>query len=271
MSMKGPFISEIAHKTYAINDYGMSSMFVLVGEERALLIDSGVGLSDLNAVVRSVTDKPYDVAITHGHGDHIGGCCQLDRMYLHPADKEMFLTNDVAFLDHYIELMKEMGSGEAYDVPRPIRTEKTPEVLELYDGQVFDLGNRKVRVIHTPNHTSGCCCFLDERERILFSGDACNGNLGLSESVQTSLESLLKLKALESEYDRNFNGHIGYAGKPDCLPQPESTLNDCIWICEHILQGDAPIEDLPENPHQKKGAVVYHGAVRITFSKENLT
>lgn len=96
--MKGPFISEIAYKTYAINDYGMSAMFLLVGEEKAMLIDTGVGLTDIVKTVQEITDTPFFTVLTHGHGDHIGGCEQLEEMYIHPADKEMYLHNDMDFL-----------------------------------------------------------------------------------------------------------------------------------------------------------------------------
>lgn len=270
MSMKGPFISEIAYKTYAVNDYGMSTMFVLVGEERAMLIDTGVGLTDLEKAVRTVTEKPYFTVLSHGHGDHIGGCGQLSEVYIHPADKQMYLENDRERLQKYIDQMGEMGSFEAYDVPKPLCAEKLPRLLDLEDGMVFNLGNRPVRVIHTPDHTPGSCCFLDERERILFSGDACNVNLGLSESVNTTLKSLYKLDTLRDQFDRNFNGHVGYVGRPDCFSMPDSTLDDCIWICRHLLQGDALVEELPGIFHYDNAGTVVHGAVRITFSKDNL-
>ena len=268
--MKGPFISEIAYKTYAINDYGMSAMFLLIGKEKAMLIDTGVGLTNIEATVREITDKPYFAVMSHGHGDHIGGCEQLEEMYIHPADKEMYLNNDFNFLENYIEKMADMGSKTAYELPRSIRTGNVPRLYDLEDGMTFDLGGRRVEVLFTPDHTPGSCCFLDFNTRILFSGDACNINLGLSESVNTTLHSMYKLKARSSEFDRNFNGHVGYAGRPNCYSMPDSTLDDCIWICEHILKGDAPVVKQPENVHHKNGAYVDHGAVHISFSLDNL-
>ena len=268
--MKGPFISEIAYKTYAINDYGMSAMFLLVGNEKTMLIDTGVGLTDIAKTVREITDKPFFTVLTHGHGDHIGGCEQLEEMYIHPADREMYLHNDFDFLEKYIQQMAERGSAAAYDLPQSIRTGKVPRLYDLEDGMVFDLGGRRVTVLHTPDHTPGCCCFIDHQSRILFSGDACNINLGLSETINTSLASLYKIKSHEAEFDRNFNGHIGYTGMPNCYSMPDSTLDDCIWICEHILKGDAPIVKQPENTHHKNGAYVDYGAVHISFSLDNL-
>ena len=64
-------VCEIARDTYVINEAGMAAMFLVIGEERALLIDTGVGMTDLPALIRSLTPLPYDVVLTHGHLDHI--------------------------------------------------------------------------------------------------------------------------------------------------------------------------------------------------------
>ena len=69
---------------------------------------------------------------------------------------------------------------------------------------MFELGGRSIEVIETPGHTSGGCCFLDRKERILFSGDACNGNLLCRDSINTLLGALDKIKSYESEFDRNL-------------------------------------------------------------------
>ena len=67
MGMKEPFVSEIAPDTFAINEYGLDAIYLLVGSERALVIDTGSGAFDLKGLVESLTDKPYDVVLTHGH------------------------------------------------------------------------------------------------------------------------------------------------------------------------------------------------------------
>ena len=59
--IKEPMVMEIAKNTYAINEFGLSACYFLVGEERALLIDTACGLSDLKGIAASLTDKPYDV------------------------------------------------------------------------------------------------------------------------------------------------------------------------------------------------------------------
>ena len=48
---KRPFVAEIAYQTYAINEHGMDALFLLVGTEKALLIDTGTGVVDLPALL----------------------------------------------------------------------------------------------------------------------------------------------------------------------------------------------------------------------------
>lgn len=65
-------IREIAEDTYMISDFGIANCYLLIGEERALLIDCGLGIGDIKGAVEKITDKPILVVATHGHVDHAG-------------------------------------------------------------------------------------------------------------------------------------------------------------------------------------------------------
>ena len=64
---------EIALNTYEIGEFDCASIFLLVGDERAMVIDTGVGIGDLKGFIRKLTDKPLMVCYTHNHVDHVGG------------------------------------------------------------------------------------------------------------------------------------------------------------------------------------------------------
>ncbi len=85
---------EFEKDTYEIDEFDCSSIFLFVGKERALLLDTGCGIGDLKGVIRKITDKPYIVIASHGHMDHIGGAGAFDELYINPADN-YFL--DVSF------------------------------------------------------------------------------------------------------------------------------------------------------------------------------
>ena len=65
------FLEEIAPNVYKINEFDFDLVFLIVGTEKAMLIDCGTGLADLKSFVRTITDKPLLVVATHGHTDHI--------------------------------------------------------------------------------------------------------------------------------------------------------------------------------------------------------
>ena len=121
------------------------SVYLIEGDERALLIDAGTQMRNLDKVVASLTDKPVMLALTHGHGDHVGGAVCFPEVWIHPADTSMIAT----------------GARE-YGV----------KVNLLSDGEVIDLGGRQIEVMHTPGHTSGSLTFFDKAKGYGFSGDS---------------------------------------------------------------------------------------------------
>lgn len=243
---KMPAVIEIAYQTYAINEYGLNVMFLLVGEDKALLIDTGSGVCDLPAVVSSVTDKPVQVVLTHGHPDHAGGNGWFDEVWAHPDDFQMALNLTYESRRGYAEGMLKMNPAAPVTAEDTKQFDKQPKMLPLYEGDTIDLGGRKVMVYETPGHTPGGLSFLDVRERILISGDACNGNTLLmsfggepnpKQTISTLLATSRKIQSLEPLFDRNYNGHGGYGGTPSFQPQPYRVTADMISLCEDLLSG----------------------------------
>ena len=80
--LREPLVTEIAKGVWHINELGLNSMYVIEGTEKSLVVDAGSGYCHFREIVESLTDKPYDVAITHAHPDHIGMCRQFERVFV---------------------------------------------------------------------------------------------------------------------------------------------------------------------------------------------
>lgn len=275
MSIKKPVISEVAYDVFMINEFGLDCMTIICGNDRALIIDTGMGYCDFKAIIREVTALPYEVALTHGHVDHAGAWGQFEEVYIFPEDIEMAHNIEYERRVEDGERLRGMwGDADVWEYSREtVRQWDTfPRTKELYDGMVFDLGGRKVTCVHTPGHTLGSCSFIDDKSRILFSGDACNTNLGISGNyVTTSLRGLLNLKKHESEFDRSFNGHMGYASDITAIALPDTIVDDCIGACRSILDGTARVVTWVSylGDRSIRTAVIY-GSARINFNKERI-
>lgn len=142
--------------------------YLVLGSEKALLIDSGFGLDSLKKVVDGLTDLPVILVNTHGHPDHGGGNAEFGSPYLHPADNGLY-----AYKCAYETRLEEARHWGVEDVEARMQpTPPTPTPLE--DGHIFDLGGRTLRVIHTPGHSRGSVCIFDEQTGTLFAGDNLN-------------------------------------------------------------------------------------------------
>lgn len=161
--------------TYAISEYlhrEQTHCYLLLGEKRALLIDTGLGVADLSQVICRLTSLPVQVVTTHAHWDHIGGHSGFKHIAVHSFERAWISGG----FPLPLELVKQNLKDENCTFPADFRwqnyqlyTEGTSHVYQ--DGTAFDLGGRCIRVLHTPGHSPGHCCFYEESQGWLYSGD----------------------------------------------------------------------------------------------------
>ena len=179
---------QIDEHTWEGNGYQVynESVYVVEGEDKALVIDAGAYMPHLDEAVAALTDKPVMLALTHGHGDHVGGIGCFPEVWIHPADVPMITYGDEGYkgVIHHLE-----------------------------DGDVIDLGGRQLEVLHTPGHTSGSITFFDKEHHYGFSGDAF-GSTNLLLFVP-SFSGLIETCTRTAEYmqkngiEKLFPGHYG--------------------------------------------------------------
>ena len=272
---------EFAPNTFEIGEFDCASVFLIVGEEKAMLMDTGVGIGDLKGFVQTLTDKPLMVCYTHNHVDHVGNAGQFDHGYIHPRDMADFNTGgglglDVAKRIGYIQWIAEREKGDyPYDLSVDVgEWGPAPTLYPLVDGDVIDLGNRKLTVYDCPGHTAGSITFLDENTRTLFLGDACNCNLGLFctrmrgtpnfVSIEKALFYLKRLYDMRDQYDQYYNGHYDFRALGE--PLGADALPDAITALEQIVAGTANIELKPSAfPGAPKQHIVTIGRTSISF------
>ena len=204
---QGIMDGELLYKdTYRFCDYGpMGQVFVylLIGRDRAALIDSGYGGKQWDKVVRQYTDKPVTVLITHAHIDHALGARFFEDAYVHEADEGIWYeSNDKAFLaQNFAKFTPPVLDEEEAKFALPPKTvvEADRPLPKFFLGRTsFDLGGRVITLLHTPGHSHGCCCFFDEGAGACFTGDILSKYVWLQLRESTSLsvyeDSLRALK-----------------------------------------------------------------------------
>lgn len=220
--------------------------FLVVGSERALMIDTCYSTTHALEYARKVTNLPITLVNTHGHFDHIGGNADFDRAYLAKEDWETAKEHSdfgqlSAMMKRYRKKNKLIGlllclknfkePMEASLHILPCRYEQLPKC------GYFNLGNRKVLYLVTPGHTKGSTCFFDDRTGYFFTGDmACQEGVLLafdySTTVAEYMESIRKMK----EY---YTSHGGKQILPShhSLPAREDVFDRLILVCEKIISG----------------------------------
>lgn len=170
-------VEQIDPRTFAISEYGhweQVHSYLVLGAERAALIDTGVGVGDLWALVGSLTPLPVAALLTHAHWDHTGGLGGFTEIGIHPAD--------AAWLEHGLPMplaaIRADFARSPFTTPPPAnfdlatwRPFQARPTRLLADGETIDLGGRQLTVLHTPGHAPGHIALFEPATGYLFTGD----------------------------------------------------------------------------------------------------
>ncbi|MFN8206717.1 MAG: MBL fold metallo-hydrolase [Bacteroidales bacterium] len=240
-------ISRLGSGMWVIETRDMTTMYLLEGADKALLIDTGTKCAKLDEVIRTITKKPLFVVLTHMHGDHAGNINFFSDIYLHAADTVLMdKTNPYKGTMHFVE-----------------------------DGDIFDLNGRKIEVVHMPAHTPGSIVLLDRQTESCFSGDAFgSGQVWLQlrpfAPMQTYVNSCAKMESLmDNGITKIYCGHYPYVKKA----YDKSYITEMRLLAESIIDGKAM--EVKEFPTKipiggNKPMIATRGAVNIVYDAEHI-
>ncbi len=186
--------------------------YLIVGENKAVLLDAGWGYGDLKAVVESITDLPVTLVLSHGHPDHVGSASQFETAYLNARDFEMVEAQSQISLRRRLMLRSvPKGFKEEENLWQPAR--KVP-YTPLTEETIFDLGGLTILPFNLPGHSAGSMVFILPEERIAIFGDAISHPTLMyfenSSSVKEHYEAMVTFSSNRSLFDRVLVNHQTY-------------------------------------------------------------
>ncbi len=231
-------VQYIDEETIAIGEpryHQQNYSYLLLGSERALLIDTGPGIRDIKPVIDSLTNLPVTVTQTHFHYDHVGNHTRFHDIAV--ADLPI-LRQRVEDGELIPSMFQHLGFVERIERPQFKVTQWWEE------GQSVDLGERTVTLLHTPGHAATSVVIVDSERDYIFGGDfLCPGpNLSAlpGSNIDDYLSSTQRLIQLSTSNTRILAGHRDKASIEDGAPTLErQDLVDFEQTLTAIINGTA--------------------------------
>lgn len=233
----GIFVIEEPHHVEQVKSY------LIEGDERAILLDTGMGVADMRALVDELTDRPVIVVNSHAHWDHIGGNRQFGEIWIHEAEAKALLAG-VPNAKLRRAFAPENLTGPLPDgvEPATISFPPTPATGTVRDGHRFNLDGRTLEVIHGPGHSPGGISLLDAGGGALFSTDvAYAGALYVYDPADLPVyhASLSRLADLARDLEAVYPSHGASPISPALLPEMRDGVAAVIdGLPPHRTDGD---------------------------------
>lgn len=177
----GKYMVDLRIEEYNVGDIGTNCYFIVNADTKEMLvIDPGGDGKDLIRRINNSELKPVAVLLTHGHYDHAADADVVAKeydipIYAHEAERETLENPN-------LNLSPMFGRREIYHADKYVK-----------DGDILNLAGFTIRVIHTPGHTVGGCCYYFDGNKVLASGDTlfC-GSVGRTDFPKGSMSDLVR-------------------------------------------------------------------------------
>jgi hydroxyacylglutathione hydrolase len=258
-------VTQIRPALFALSEpdyYQHNVSYVIVGEDRALVIDAGASTTeDMTRAVRRLTDKPFAVIPTHLHYDHLGSIHHFQEVWLIdvPATRQLVRKDGYTYVppDRHIATAAEF-SATPFKVGRYIKP-----------GDTVDLGDRPVQILFTPGHTRDEVVIYSPLDNILFTGDFIYPASLFSGNAKDYLAAADKVLATINRDTKIYGAHPGRP-KDGVTELPLVTYDELVsarTAFARMAKG-APPDETISNPSPTGGfkmtaAKVYRASPRI--------
>ena len=285
-------VRELEPGVHLIGEPGHVNSFLIQGSDSAVLMDTGLGVADIRAVANELTDKPLLVVNSHYHFDHSGGNKLFSEVAIHRIGAPLLAqpTPEIyagLYMEYTQRMLEAWGPYKKVDdlyfhlitaerLVRPLPEGFDPATYRilpmtatrtLEDGDVLELGGRRLEVLHTPGHSPDCICLIDRENGLLFGGDTVNAGpvyAHLEESDHPKFaSSLARLAEMRSDLRRVFVCHyLRLENEPSLLVEMADGFR-------RILAGDVALRDNVDCFNEPvKEACFDHFSVFVAYSKD---
>ncbi len=278
--MEGYTVTKEAQNVYNVRGEAQCNFYIVEGSERAAVIDTGVpaGAMDRTDVenaakvrimplIRTLTQKPLILVITHLHIDHMYHMDEFEEIYM--SHKELALPE---------EIRRFMSPGKVLDYSN---------VKDIRTGDVLDLGDAHLEICELTGHSPGSVIVLDRENNILFTGDAIGNGTGPFMQVMTceslgmyydSLRSALKWLIDRGGRMRFLGGHVEHQANslvlPGWNPLGIGMMADLIELVDRVLrgeiQGDSFCKHQKNPPMPEDVLYASYGRAELLYKAESL-
>lgn len=195
-----------------IDPFLAGNIWLVLGRERALAVDTGTGLRSPVPLVEALAKRPVTAVALNCFYDHAGGFHCFAERACHAGDAAALATPDgtTSASDEFVADSMFSALPEAGYRASDYRMRGAAPTQLLEDGDVIDLGERRIEVLHTPGMTPGSLCLWERETGSLFTGDTLYDDpqdRGLDPSDPASFaESLERLRGLQ--VSQAYGGHF---------------------------------------------------------------